>query len=104
MALARRSISHLTLQTIIEALKYACTGSFPPNIGKGHAFVHDTKVAGEKEIKAQISLRFRGPTGRPIVVKRSLSLKQIASKQEIKTLDSNLITFNDKDPPEVVTL
>ncbi|KAI8388331.1 uncharacterized protein BYT42DRAFT_471012, partial [Radiomyces spectabilis] len=29
--------------TIIECLKYACTGDLPPN-SKGGAFIHDTKV------------------------------------------------------------
>lgn len=36
--------SQLTLQTIIECLKYATTGDLPPNT-KGGAFVHDPKVA-----------------------------------------------------------
>ncbi|KAG2185668.1 hypothetical protein INT44_002461 [Umbelopsis vinacea] len=30
--------------TIIECLKYACTGDLPPN-SKGGAFIHDTKVS-----------------------------------------------------------
>jgi DNA repair protein RAD50 len=34
----------LAFQTIIECLKYACTGEFPPNATNGQAFVHDTKV------------------------------------------------------------
>lgn len=33
--------------TIIECLKYACTGSLPPNSGKGQYFVHDPKARGE---------------------------------------------------------
>ena len=32
------------LQTIIEALKHACTGELPPNARSGQSFVHDPKV------------------------------------------------------------
>lgn len=32
------------LQTIIECLKYSCTGELPPNSKSGQAFIHDTKV------------------------------------------------------------
>ncbi|KAF8231720.1 hypothetical protein L208DRAFT_43628 [Tricholoma matsutake] len=40
--------------TIIECLKYATTGDQPPNT-RGGAFVHDPKMANEKEVKAQTS-------------------------------------------------
>eukprot|EP00026_Physarum_polycephalum_P000773 Phypoly_transcript_00774.p1 GENE.Phypoly_transcript_00774~~Phypoly_transcript_00774.p1 ORF type:complete len:1313 (+),score=243.76 Phypoly_transcript_00774:90-4028(+) len=80
--------------TIIECLKYACTGELPPNCKNGQAFVHDTKVAGEREVKAQIKLRFRNAAGKPIVVTRSLSLVQKQTKQEFNTIDSALQTFN----------
>ncbi|RXK35035.1 hypothetical protein M231_07713 [Tremella mesenterica] len=43
--------------TIIECLKYATTGEMPPNT-KGGAFIHDPKMANEKEVKAQVRLRF----------------------------------------------
>ena len=36
--------SLLGLETIIECLKYACTGELPPNSRNGQAFIHDTKV------------------------------------------------------------
>ncbi|KAG2183702.1 hypothetical protein INT43_006713, partial [Umbelopsis isabellina] len=36
--------------TIIECLKYACTGDLPPN-SKGGAFVHDTKVNGNISVR-----------------------------------------------------
>src|ERR1700678_1644291 len=44
--------------TIIECLKYATTGDLPPN-SKGGAFIHDPKMANEREVKAQIKLKFR---------------------------------------------
>lgn len=51
------SHSHSSQKTIIECLKYACTGETPPNCRNGQAFVHDTTVAGERVVKAQIKLQ-----------------------------------------------
>lgn len=43
--------------TILESLKYATTGDMPPN-SKGGAFIHDPKMTGAGESKAQVRLRF----------------------------------------------
>jgi DNA repair protein RAD50 len=43
--------------TIIECLKYATTGELPPN-SKGGAFIHDPKLCGEKEVLAQVKLKY----------------------------------------------
>lgn len=40
--------------TIIEALRYACTGRCP-----GHGFVHDAKLAGNASVTGRVVLRFR---------------------------------------------
>lgn len=61
--------------TIIECLKQACTGELPPNTKSGQSFVHDPKVAGETEVKAQIKLRFRTQSGAPVVVARSFLVR-----------------------------
>ena len=37
--------------TIIESLKYVCTGTPPPGGDKGKSFVHDPKLAGVPEVK-----------------------------------------------------
>lgn len=34
--------------TIIECLKYACTGALPPGARNGQSFVHDPKVCGKR--------------------------------------------------------
>uniref|UniRef100_UPI00358F3D7A DNA repair protein RAD50 isoform X1 n=2 Tax=Myxine glutinosa TaxID=7769 RepID=UPI00358F3D7A len=76
--------------TIIECLKYICTGDFPPGT-KGTAFVHDPKVAHETDVRAQIRLQFRDVTGAIVAVQRSLQATQKAKKVEFKTLEG-LIT------------
>lgn len=59
--------------TIIECLKYATTGDQPPNT-RGGAFVHDPKMANEKEVKAQVKLRFVAANGTRMFAMRSLSV------------------------------
>ncbi|KAM1036717.1 hypothetical protein ACFX2I_031552 [Malus domestica] len=80
--------------TIIECLKLSCSGELPPNARSGHSFVHDPKVAGETETKAQIKLRFRTAAGKDVVCIRSFQLTQKASKMEFKAIDSVLQTIN----------
>ena len=59
--------------TIIECLKYATTGDQPPNT-RGGAFIHDPKLANEKEVKAQVKLRFSAANGSLIEATRNLSV------------------------------
>ncbi|KAJ3509992.1 hypothetical protein NLJ89_g4921 [Agrocybe chaxingu] len=76
--------------TIIECLKYATTGDQPPNT-RGGAFVHDPKMANEKEVKAQVKLRFHAANGARMLVVRNLSVtvKKTAGLT-MKTLESIL--------------
>ena len=48
----------VTLQTIIECLKYITTGDYPPN-SKGGAFVYDPDIARECEVKGKVKLTFK---------------------------------------------
>ena len=54
------------------------------------------QLAGEREIKAQIKLRFQSVTGKPIVATRCLQLTQKANKQECKSIDSSLQAIDAK--------
>ena len=76
--------------TIIECLKYATTGDQPPNT-RGGAFVHDPKMANEKEVKAQVKLRFHAANGNRMLAVRNLSVtvKKTAGLT-MKTLESIL--------------
>ncbi|KAG5639217.1 hypothetical protein H0H81_005696 [Sphagnurus paluster] len=76
--------------TIIECLKYATTGDQPPNT-RGGAFVHDPKMANEKEVKAQVKLRFHAANGTRMLAVRNLSVtvKKTAGFT-MKTLESIL--------------
>lgn len=77
--------------TIIECLKYATTGEQPPN-SKGGAFIHDPKLCGEREVLAQVKLRFMTPPDTTYVVTRSLQLSVKRTARSMKTLESALET------------
>ncbi|KAH9854720.1 hypothetical protein C2E23DRAFT_726150 [Lenzites betulinus] len=76
--------------TIIECLKYATTGDQPPNT-RGGAFVHDPKMANEKEVKAQVKLRFYAANGSRMLAVRNLSVSvKKNGALTMKTLESIL--------------
>ncbi|TFK64624.1 hypothetical protein BDN72DRAFT_963073 [Pluteus cervinus] len=75
--------------TIIECLKYATTGDQPPNT-RGGAFVHDPKIANEKEVKAQVKLRFHAANGKRMLAVRNLSVTVKKTGLTMKTLESIL--------------
>ena len=65
----------VTLQTIIECLKYTTTGDMPPN-SKGGAFVHDPDIAREREVKGQVELRFQDAAKQQVICSRSRQATQ----------------------------
>lgn len=73
--------------TIIESLKFACTGSLPPNAKSGQVFVNDPGVTDTTEVKASIKLRFRNKRGHDAVVTRSLQVTKKKSKLEYRAVD-----------------
>lgn len=79
--------------TIIEALKYAITGSFPPGSGRtGSALVHDPKVILQTSVRATVKMGFISRTGQKYSVERSMEL---SLKNAFKQFDGTLRT---KDP------
>src|SRR5258708_21262812 len=82
--------------TIIECLKYATTGDQPPNT-RGGAFVHDPKMANEKEVKAQVKLRFYAANKTRMLAVRNLSVTvKKTSGLTMKTLES-ILALADSD-------
>ncbi|TCD70142.1 DNA repair protein rad50 [Steccherinum ochraceum] len=81
--------------TIIECLKYATTGDQPPNT-RGGAFIHDPKMANEKEVKAQVKLRFNAANGQRMLAVRNLSVTvKKGGAMTMKTLESILALDDD---------
>ncbi|KAF8322507.1 hypothetical protein DL93DRAFT_2123877 [Clavulina sp. PMI_390] len=78
--------------TIIECLKYATTGDQPPNT-KGGAFVHDPKIANEKEVKAQVKLRFTSANLTQMLAVRNLQVTVKKTGMTMKTLEALLAKY-----------
>ncbi|PAV16910.1 dna repair rad50 [Pyrrhoderma noxium] len=90
--------------TIIECLKYATTGEQPPN-SRGGAFIHDPKMANEKEVKAQVKLRFIAANGQRMLAVRNLSVTlKKTSGMTMKTLESILALDGNKTAGKRATI
>ena len=88
--------------TIIESLKYAITGSFPPGMGKsGTAFVHDPQSIGMTVVKANVKLRFNSRASQQMVVIRSMEVTQKKSKASFKQLDGVIRTTDPESGKRV---
>ena len=85
-----------TVQTIIECLKYDKTGDKNQNT-RGGAFINDPKMDNEKEVKAQVKLRFRAANDQRMLVVRNLSVSvKKAGGLTMKTLES-ILALSDGD-------
>uniref|UniRef100_A0A7N8XAB1 RAD50 homolog, double strand break repair protein n=1 Tax=Mastacembelus armatus TaxID=205130 RepID=A0A7N8XAB1_9TELE len=80
--------------TIIECLKYATSGEFPPG-SKGGAFVHDPKDAHETDVRAQIRLLFTDVNGEKVTIHRSMSCTQKAKNYSFKSLEQVITRVKD---------
>jgi DNA repair protein RAD50 len=81
--------------TIIECLKYVCTGQFPPGCTKGQSFVNDPSMTDAVEVKANIKLRFLPKQGNVNVIVRSFQVKKMRNKMEFKALDGVIKTTDE---------
>ncbi|KAJ2886298.1 DNA repair protein rad50, partial [Coemansia asiatica] len=88
--------------TVIECLKYITTGELPPN-SKGGAFIHDPKLAGENEVKAQVKLRFYNISQRSMTCVRSMLLTQKKATVTQKTLEG-VLSFDATSSEEKVSI
>ena len=82
--------------TIIESLRYALTGSFPPN-SKGTAFIYDPKLLSAPDVRAELRLRFTDSHSRSIAVRRIIQASLRAGKLSQKTLETELIDESSQE-------
>ena len=81
--------------TIIEALKYCCTGEVPLLTERGRLWVHDPKHCGEAIIKSQIKVAFKTLNNKPVIAINSMQLTRKKTKDEFKTIDSVVRTYDE---------
>lgn len=80
-------------KTIIECLKYSTTGDLPPN-SKGGAFLHDPKMTGDKEVRAQVKLAFTNASGVSMICTRAMLLTLKKTTSTFKTLEGQLLALH----------
>ena len=81
--------------TIVECLKFLCTGSLPPGSRNGHSLVNDPTMTDSSEVKASIKLKFTNKAGKQNMIARSLMISRKKTKMEFKQLDGVIRTIND---------
>ena len=81
--------------TIIEALKYCCTGEAPQLTERGRTWIHDPKHCGESIVKAQIKVAFKTRDNKPVIAINSMQLTRKKKKDEFKTIDGVVRTYDE---------
>lgn len=76
--------------TIIEALKFACTGDLPEGSSKGQGFVHDPKLSGSYKGKGQVRLKLQDNKGVEYSVFKSCEVVQNPETMSFKRMDASL--------------
>jgi len=76
--------------TIIECLRYITSGDPPPGSNKGSTFVHDPKMARERETTGCVKLQYRGIDGNIYTVMRSMQAIVKGKNIACRTLDATI--------------
>ena len=83
--------------TIIECLKVATTGTFPPGSENGRCFIHDPKFYTRSEVPASIKLSFLASNLSLIKISRLYTLSRKNDKLELKKTENLLSTLDEND-------
>ncbi|XP_078039403.1 DNA repair protein rad50 [Augochlora pura] len=89
--------------TIIEALKYATCGEFPPNSERGKFFIHDPTLTMTSLVRAVVKAEIVDKVGNVITICRTLECSKITGTSKLKTLDSTLSRLS-KGSDKVVSI
>lgn len=81
--------------SIIEALKFACSGDVPEGSQRGQGFVNDPKINGMFRTKGQVRLRLRDAKGTEYVICKSVEVVQKSSALQFSRPDSTLTIKKD---------
>eukprot|EP00760_Papus_ankaliazontas_P002837 PhM_4_TR11295/c0_g1_i1/m.93343/K10866/RAD50; DNA repair protein RAD50 len=86
--------------TIIEACLNACTGQLPS--GEKCSFIHDPRVAGEADVRAQVRFTFRAKSGKDMQVTRTYQAVQSRTKTTFSTMDASL-AYRDPETNKITS-
>ncbi|XP_018314575.1 DNA repair protein RAD50 isoform X2 [Mycetomoellerius zeteki] len=88
--------------TIIEALKFATTGEFPPGSDKGKSFIHDPMLATTGSVRGVVKAEVIDNMGTSYVVSRIIESSK-GERKKFKTLDST-VTITNKDKKQKASI
>ncbi|XP_016919261.1 DNA repair protein RAD50 isoform X1 [Apis cerana] len=88
--------------TIIEALKFATCGEFPPGSDRGKSFIHDPTLSTTSSVRGVIRAEIIDVIGNIYTICRTIESTK-ANVTRFKTLDSALSRVN-KDTKEVISI
>lgn len=80
--------------TLIEALKFSCSGDIPGGTKNGQGFVHDPRLNSTSSTKGQVRLRFANARGNKFVVTKSVQVVNKGVTSSFKRLDTTLQRVN----------
>ncbi|XP_017790933.1 PREDICTED: DNA repair protein RAD50 [Habropoda laboriosa] len=89
--------------TIIEALKFATCGEFPPGSDRGKFFIHDPTLSKTSSVRGVVRAEIIDATGNLYTICRVIESTKTNVSMKFKTLDSALSRVN-KDTKEVVSI
>ncbi|CAG0913483.1 unnamed protein product [Notodromas monacha] len=74
--------------TLIESLKLAVSGDYPPQSDMGRSFIHDPKMTDTSKVRATVKLRFVGKRDTIVEVCRNVEVQlKSDGKLQLKTVD-----------------
>lgn len=76
--------------TLIESLKFATTGDFPPGSDRGKAFIHDKHTSGSRVVKGFVKAEFVNANGCSYTICRTIECLHSGTTSRFKTVDSTL--------------
>ncbi|XP_047370833.1 DNA repair protein RAD50 [Vespa velutina] len=76
--------------TLIESLKFATTGDFPPGSDRGKAFIHDKHTSGSRVVKGFVKAEFVNANGCSYTICRTIECLYSGTTSRFKTVDSTL--------------
>ncbi|CAK9806143.1 DNA repair protein RAD50 [Anthophora plagiata] len=89
--------------TIIEALKFATCGEFPPGSDRGKFFIHDPALSKTSTVRGVVKAEIIDAAGNLYTICRVIESTKTNVSMKFKTLDSALSRVN-KDTKEVVSI
>ncbi|KAG7189859.1 hypothetical protein KM043_017509 [Ampulex compressa] len=89
--------------TVIESLKFATTGEFPPGTNRGKSFIHDPVLSTTSSVRGVVKAEIVDTYGNRYIICRTIESSRSNTAVKFKTLDSALTRIS-KDTKEKVSI